>query len=79
MRRAGHDWQQEGEELEVAYDMLKYSKQNLSISLEENIENAATFRRVSFDLEMGPKETFEMAYCIPYLYSHLLNDIKHFK
>ena len=28
---------------------------------------------------MGPREVIDVAYCIPYLYSHLLNDIKHFR
>ena len=59
--------------------MLKYHKQNLTISLEDHINHSPCFRKVSFTIDLAPKESIELAYCIPYLYSNLLSDIKKWK
>jgi hypothetical protein len=49
------------------------------MALEDNPVQHSLFRKVSFDLHFEPSETVELAYCVPYTYSTLLEDIKEFK
>jgi hypothetical protein len=60
---------------------LRYHKQNLAALIEDaqNQLNAEFFRKLSFTLEVGPQETVQIAYCVPYTYSQLLEDIKQLK
>ena len=45
----------------------------------QNQLNAEIFRKLSFALEVGPHETVQTDYCVPYTYSQLLEDIKQLK
>lgn len=79
VKRESREWRQEGENIEVSFSQLRYYKQNLSLSLEENLSQPSIFRKLSFELHLEPSETISIAYSIPYTYSQLLNDLKNFK
>ncbi len=67
--------------MEVNEEKLRYHKQNLAILIEENQTqlNLEFFRKLSFTLDLEPNERVEIAYCIPYTYSQLLEDVRYFK
>jgi hypothetical protein len=81
VRREGHEWRQDGYNVELLEEKLRYHKQNLVILIEENQShlNAEYFRKLSFTLDLNANERLEIAYCIPYTYTHLLDDIRYFK
>ena len=81
VKREGSEWRQEGEEVEVLEEKLRYHKQNLAVLIEDthNQLNADFFRKLSFTLEMKPHESVQIAYCVPYTYSQLLEDLKQLK
>jgi hypothetical protein len=54
VRREGGQWRQEGYDVEVTEEKLRYHKQNLAILIEENQNqlNLDYFRKVSFCLDL---------------------------
>lgn len=81
VKRSNAAWQQQGEEVELLEEKLRYHKQNLAILIQENQQDvyADYFRKLSFKIDLKPMETVEIAYCIPYTYTQLLEDIKLWK
>lgn len=81
MKREGSEWRQEGENVAIVEEKLRYHKQNLAILIEENHNqiNQENFRKLTFSLDIKAGETIELAYSVPYTYSQLLEDIRSFK
>jgi len=47
VKREAQEWQQEGDNLEVTYEKLRYHKQNLVANLETD-QQSTTFRKLAF-------------------------------
>ena len=54
VKRFARDWQQEGENVEITHEQLRYHKQNLLISMEENQMQLNFYRKLSFELNFEP-------------------------
>jgi hypothetical protein len=53
VRREGAEWRQEGENVELTSERLRYMKQNLTANM-ENQPQQPSFRKLSFDIAFKP-------------------------